>query len=79
MMPLVSVAIPVFTVQDYVADALRSVFGQIFVDFEVVAVDDGSMDGSQTIVATFTNAWARLLLSSAETRRALVQWRQSYC
>jgi glycosyltransferase involved in cell wall biosynthesis len=43
-MPHVSVVIPVFNAAALVASALRSVFAQTFLDYEVILVDDGSED-----------------------------------
>ena len=48
--PLISVIIPVYQVQDYLAECLDSVLGQKFADVEVIAVDGGSTDGSATIL-----------------------------
>lgn len=45
-MPALSVLIPVRNARAWIATALRSLWRQSFRDFEVVAVDDGSMDGS---------------------------------
>jgi glycosyltransferase involved in cell wall biosynthesis len=44
-MPLVSVIIPVFNRKDLLHRALRSVLKQRFRDFEVLVIDDGSIDG----------------------------------
>jgi glycosyltransferase involved in cell wall biosynthesis len=48
--PLISVIIPVYQVQGYLAECLDSVLGQKFADVEVIAVDGGSTDGSATIL-----------------------------
>jgi glycosyltransferase involved in cell wall biosynthesis len=44
--PLVSVVIPAYDVEDYVGDAIRSVFHQSYRNIEIICVDDGSTDGT---------------------------------
>ena len=51
--PLVSVVIPVYNAEEFVAEALDSVFAQDYEPVEVIAVDDGSSDGSAQIVASY--------------------------
>lgn len=50
--PRVSVIIPVYNCEKYLQRCLDSVFNQTFKDFEVVAVNDGSTDGSLEILRT---------------------------
>ncbi len=52
-MTKVSVAVPVYNVENYIYDMLESVRGQTFKDFEVVIVDDGSTDSSPDIAKQF--------------------------
>lgn len=47
--PLISVIIPVYNKREYVEDCLNSVLTQDFDSFEVIAVEDGSTDGSGEI------------------------------
>ncbi|MGW4275094.1 bifunctional glycosyltransferase/CDP-glycerol:glycerophosphate glycerophosphotransferase [Streptomyces seoulensis] len=49
-MPRLSLVVPVYKVQGYLAECLESVLGQDFTDFEVIAVDDCSPDGSGAIL-----------------------------
>lgn len=53
MNPLVSVIIPVLNGERFVAEALRSVFAQDYRPLDVIAVDDGSTDGSAAIIQSF--------------------------
>ena len=48
-MPRVSFVVPVYNVEPYLDDCLRSIRAQTVDDFEVVMVDDGSTDGSVEI------------------------------
>jgi len=52
-MPRVSVIIPVYNGQEYVAATLETVFAQTFRDFEVIVIDDGSTDRTEAILDRF--------------------------
>jgi len=58
----ISVVVPVFNVEQYLAACLRSVAAQTFGDLEVVVVDDGSTDGSAAIAETFARDDGRFRL-----------------
>lgn len=49
-MPRVSVIIPVYNVEAYIASCLESVRKQTFSDIEIICVNDGSIDRSLSIV-----------------------------
>jgi CDP-glycerol glycerophosphotransferase len=49
-LPKVTVVMPVYNVADYLLDALVSVLSQSYKNFEVIAVNDGSTDGSEKIL-----------------------------
>jgi glycosyltransferase involved in cell wall biosynthesis len=50
MSPKVSICIPTYNRKDYLKETLDSVFAQTYKDYEVVIVDDGSTDGTETMV-----------------------------
>ena len=49
-MPAVSVIIPVYNVEPYIARCARSLFGQTLKDLEYIFIDDCSPDGSMSIL-----------------------------
>jgi len=59
--PIVSVIMPVFNAEDFVADAIRSVLAQSFPDFELIIVDDGGTDRSMTICESFVDQRIRIV------------------
>lgn len=54
--PRVSVVIPLYNAEDYVAEAIESVLNQTYRAYEVIVVDDGSTDGSAAVVRRFGEA-----------------------
>ena len=52
-MPVVSVVMPVFNGEKYVAEAVESILTQTFTDFEFIIVDDGSRDQSAEIIRDY--------------------------
>ena len=53
MKPFFSVIIPLYNKKGYVNRTLESIENQVFRDFEVIIVDDGSTDGSASEVQAF--------------------------
>ena len=51
--PAISVVIPLYNVEKYIAECLDSVLAQTFQDFEVIVVDDCSTDNSVAIVESY--------------------------
>ena len=49
--PLVSVVVPCFDVERYVDECLESLLGQTHTRLQIVAVDDGSTDGTPAVLA----------------------------
>lgn len=60
-MTKVSVIMPVFNVEAFVAEAVRSVLDQTFTDFELIIVDDVSPDDSIAICESFNDPRVRIV------------------
>jgi glycosyltransferase involved in cell wall biosynthesis len=51
--PTVSVVIPAYNAEAFIAESVQSVLDQTVQDFEVIVVDDGSKDGTRGALAAF--------------------------
>ena len=51
-MSQISVIVPVYNSEKYVAEAIQSVLAQTYQHFEIIVIDDGSTDGSAAVVQT---------------------------
>jgi hypothetical protein len=66
--PLVSVVLAVFDGGKYVADALDSILGQGFGDFECIVINDGSTDNTAGILQDYAQRDDRLVVVHQENR-----------
>lgn len=60
-MVTVSVIVPVYGVEDYIAATIQSILDQTYTDFEVILVDDESPDQSVAICQQFTDPRLRIV------------------
>ena len=56
-MPKVSVIVPVYNVEKYVARCLESLVNQTLKEIEIIIVDDGSTDGSMKICKEYVEKY----------------------
>src|SRR5579863_2968694 len=63
-----SVLLPVFNGERYVAQTIESVLSQSYRDFEFLILDDGSQDRTPEILAAFAQRDARIRLVRHENR-----------
>ena len=50
-----SVIIPIYNVEKYLAECIESILNQSFADLELILVDDGSIDNSYNIALEYKN------------------------
>jgi glycosyltransferase involved in cell wall biosynthesis len=78
-MPHVSVIVPVYDEERYVAEAIESILCQTYRDFELLVLDDGSQDGTLSVLQRYAKSDDRMRVISrgnkgvAATRRELVE------
>jgi glycosyltransferase involved in cell wall biosynthesis len=69
-MPRVSVVVPAYNAELFIAEAIESVLAQTFVDFELIVVDDGSTDCTKAAISSFTDERLRYLWQENGERSA---------
>jgi hypothetical protein len=58
----VTVLLPVYDAERYLAEAVESILAQTFSDFELLAIDDGSRDGSTALLERYARRDPRVRL-----------------
>ncbi|SHG24183.1 glycosyltransferase family 2 protein [Dysgonomonas macrotermitis] len=54
-MPKISVILPVYDASAYLARAIDSIIGQTYTDWELIVINDGSTDNSESIVVNYSD------------------------
>ena len=62
----VSVIIPVYNKENYLKECLNSVLRQSFNDMEIICINDGSTDGSLSILEKYSSNDDRIKIISTE-------------
>ena len=50
----ISVIIPAYNIKNYILNAVQSIVNQSYDNIEVIIIDDGSSDGTETIIDELT-------------------------
>jgi glycosyltransferase involved in cell wall biosynthesis len=64
MQPAVSVLLPVYNGPLYVGQAIESILAQTYEEFELIVIDDGSIDETPDIVRRFTDPRIQIITQS---------------
>jgi len=59
--PLITVLMPAYNAEKFIAEAIASVLSQTFTDFELLIINDGSTDSTQKIIESFPDERIRLI------------------
>lgn len=65
-MPYFSIIIPVFNKEKFVGNTLKSVLNQTFTDYEIIIINDGSTDQSETVIQSFSDKRIRYFCKENE-------------
>ena len=65
-----SVIIPAYNVQNYVEKAIKSVLEQDFKDYELIIVNDASIDNTADIVKKYEDKYDNIKLISHKDNKA---------
>ena len=76
-MPKISIIIPVYNTQAYLPKCLDSVFSQTFQDFEVIVVNDGSPDDSQSVIDRYQEKYPDKLVALKQENAGLAAARNT--
>src|SRR6187551_2698878 len=68
--PAVSVILPAYNCEKYIAQAIKSVLQQTFTDLELIIINDGSTDKTESIILSFADP--RIIYLKNETNRGLI-------
>ncbi len=68
MSPEISVIIPIYNVEKYLARCLDSITNQTFQDLEIICIDDGSTDNSPAIAKEYANKDKRISIIHQENK-----------
>lgn len=66
--PKVSVIIPVYNTENFIAECLESVCGQTLENTEIICIDDGSTDNSVSVIEQFARKDKRIALIKQQNK-----------
>ena len=65
-MPKVSIIVPVYNVEKYLSKCLDSIVNQTLKDIEIICINDGSVDNSQSVLEAYAKKDTRIKVINQE-------------
>lgn len=65
--PTISVILPAYNCDRYIAAAVQSILDQTFTDFELIIIDDGSVDQTAAVIRGFDDPRIRFIQNETNT------------
>ena len=60
MEPLLTIVVPAYNVEKYIAECLDSLLNQMMMNHKIIVVNDGSTDDTDTICRSYANKYSAL-------------------
>jgi glycosyltransferase involved in cell wall biosynthesis len=60
-LPLVSIILPAYNCEKYISEAVNSILQQVYDNFELIIINDGSTDNTSSILASISDQRMRVL------------------
>lgn len=73
VLPLVSISMPAFNAENYIAEAIESILAQSYQNFELIICDDGSTDQTSEIINRYNDP--RIVKIFSQKNRGLIATR----
>lgn len=70
--PIISVIMPCYNRQEYVADAIESILNQTYTNFEFIIIDDCSTDNTYEIIKKYAEIDKRIIALQNEENKGIV-------
>ncbi len=75
--PLISIILPAYNAQNFIAATIESVLGQSYLNWELIVVDDGSTDQTQLIIESYKQKDERIVVVSNKQNSGVAHTRNT--
>ncbi len=73
----ISVIIACYNQENYIAEALDSALGQTFKDFEIVVINDGSIDNSASVIKSYVQKYPQIIRYIEQSNQGVIAARNN--